>query len=383
MEHEMQEHKYPKVFISYSHVDDVYEQKMLGFANKLRSDCIDADIDLYNPVPSEGWPRWMENQIINADFVVVVCSESYWKKCYDTHGKGVTWEINMVYQRLYDEHCDSTKYIPVIWNEEDDQYILLPLRPYTHYNIGTDEGYEGLKRQIKGIPKYSKPELGNPDSESYDSLPEKKARTMFFSTPIDLDKWNEAHWKGMVYLLSPDASKPPVLGLLFLNYDAGVKIFEQWKDSYQGKSPDDYLKITYIVPPLPKKCYVYSDPEKSYGKGYFVHIGVNEDKAIERAVASGIKHNEMLFTFISRYIWVDEVNGSWNRETFFKQLQKYREYSLIPAGLKDEIKGVSQDNIILGYEHGLTLRKAYSKRGIDIKDNDQCKVVLNKAISDE
>lgn len=91
----------------------------------------------------------------------------------------------------------------------------------------------------------------------------------------------------------------------------------------------------------------------------------------------------MLLTFISRYIWVDEVNGSWNRETFFKQLQKYREYSLIPAGLKDEIKGVSQDNIILGYEHGLTLRKAYSKRGIDIKDNDQRKAVLSKPISDE
>ena len=123
--------------------------------------------------------------------------------------------------------------------------------------------------------------------------------------------------------------------------------------------------------------------EKSYGKGYFVHIGVNEDKAIERAVASGIKHNEMLLTFISRYIWVDEVNGSWNRESFFKQLQKFREYSLIPIGLKDETKGVRQDNIILGYEHGLTLRNAYSKRGIDIKDNDQCKAVLSKAISDE
>lgn len=46
MENDMEEHKYPKVFISYSHVDDVYEQKMLGFANKLRSDYIDAYIDL-------------------------------------------------------------------------------------------------------------------------------------------------------------------------------------------------------------------------------------------------------------------------------------------------------------------------------------------------
>ena len=51
--------------------------------------------------------------------------------------------------------------------------------------------------------------------------------------------------------------------------------------------------------------------------------------------------------------------------------------------MKDETKSVSQDNIILGYEHGLTLRNAYSKRGIDIKDNDQCKAVLSKAVGYE
>lgn len=375
--------KHPKVFISYSHVDDTFEQKMLGFANKLRADGIDADIDLYNPVPSEGWPRWMENQIRNADFVIVVCSESYWKKCYETHGKGVSWEINMVYQRLYDEHCDSSKYIPVIWNKDDDRYILLPLKAYTHYNIGTDDGYQGLWRHLLSIPKYTKPDLGEVNTDKYEPLPEKEAKTMFFSTPIDLDKWNDARWKGMIYLISPDASLPPVLGFLFRNYEAGIKIFEQWKESYKSTSPDDYLKITFIVPPLPKDCYVYSDPDKSYGKGYFVYIGVNEEKAIERALAIGIKHEEMLLTFISRYIWVDEMSGSWNRETFFKQIKKFGGYSLIPVGLRDESIGVHSDNIVLGYDHGILLKNAYCKRGIDIDENDQCKAVLREALGEK
>ena len=206
---------------------------------------------------------------------------------------------------------------------------------------------------------------------------------MFFSTPIDLEKWNAARWKGMIYLLSPDGSFPPVLGFLFRNYEAGIKIFDQWKDNYEGRVPDDYLKITYVVPPLPKDCYVYSDPEKSYGKGYFVHIGVNEDKAIERAVASGIKHDEMFLTFISRYIWVDELNGSWNRDTFFNQLKQFSQFMLIPVGLKDENKGVQPDNIIVGQDHGIILHSAYCKRGIDINDNDQCKAVLSKASTDE
>jgi len=50
----------PKVFISYSHQDAEHEAKVLNFSNKLRSEGIDANIDLYEESPSEGWPRWME-----------------------------------------------------------------------------------------------------------------------------------------------------------------------------------------------------------------------------------------------------------------------------------------------------------------------------------
>ena len=378
----MEGQKHLKVFISYSHIDDTYEKKMLSFADRLRSDGIDADIDLYNPAPPEGWPRWMENQIENADFIVVVCSESYWKKCHETSGKGVIWEVNMVYQKLYDEHCDSTKFIPVIWNQDDDKYILTPIKPYTHYNIGTEDGYQGLWRHILNIPKYEKPELGEIDPKKYESiesLPVKKQRTMFFSSPIDIEKWNTANWKGMVYMLSPEPGIPPILGLLFNNYEAGKSIFKQWKNNYKGVSPDDYLKITYIIPPLPKDCYVYSDPEKNFGKGYFVHIGVNEDKAIERAIASGIKPDEILLTFISRYIWVDEMSGRWNREMFFEQIKHVAKFTIIPIGMKDNNKGISNENLLFGYEYGLELSNAYSKRGIDIKEDDQCKIVLSKS----
>lgn len=60
----------PKVFISYSHQDAIYENKVLEFSNKLRSEGIDASIDLYEEAPSEGWPRWMENQIMFWCYVV-------------------------------------------------------------------------------------------------------------------------------------------------------------------------------------------------------------------------------------------------------------------------------------------------------------------------
>ncbi|MEA5067887.1 MAG: toll/interleukin-1 receptor domain-containing protein [Christensenellaceae bacterium] len=61
--------EHPKVFISYSHQNSDYETKILDFSNRLREDGIDANIDLYEEAPSEGWPRWMENQIKQSDYV--------------------------------------------------------------------------------------------------------------------------------------------------------------------------------------------------------------------------------------------------------------------------------------------------------------------------
>ena len=104
----------PKVFISYSHQSAEFEEKILNFSNKLRSEGIDANIDLYEEAPQEGWPRWMENQIRESDYVLVVCDKSYYDKFYsDNKGKGVIWEVNIVYQFLYDSYTETRKFIPV------------------------------------------------------------------------------------------------------------------------------------------------------------------------------------------------------------------------------------------------------------------------------
>ena len=72
----------PKVFISYAHKNQAYEDKVLELANRLRSEGIDAMIDQYEEAPSEGWPRWMEHQITESEFVLVLCEETYNRKLY-------------------------------------------------------------------------------------------------------------------------------------------------------------------------------------------------------------------------------------------------------------------------------------------------------------
>ena len=40
-----------------------HQDRVLGFADRLRADGIDAEVDQYNTSPSEGWPLWCERQI--------------------------------------------------------------------------------------------------------------------------------------------------------------------------------------------------------------------------------------------------------------------------------------------------------------------------------
>ena len=98
----------PRVFISYAHKNQAYEDKVLKLANRLRSEGIDAMIDQYEETPSEGWSRWMEHQITKSEFVLVLCEETYNRKLYsDKKGKGVVWEANNCYSRIKDNRRES------------------------------------------------------------------------------------------------------------------------------------------------------------------------------------------------------------------------------------------------------------------------------------
>jgi len=57
------EQRPPRVFISYSHDNVEHQERVLGLADRLRADGINAEIDQYNTAPPEGWPLWCERQI--------------------------------------------------------------------------------------------------------------------------------------------------------------------------------------------------------------------------------------------------------------------------------------------------------------------------------
>jgi SEFIR domain len=66
-----------RVFITYSHDSSEHRHRVLALAERLRKDGVDAHLDQYVAgTPAKGWPRWMEDRLEWAQFVLVICTET-------------------------------------------------------------------------------------------------------------------------------------------------------------------------------------------------------------------------------------------------------------------------------------------------------------------
>ena len=154
----------PKVFISYSHDTVEHQERVLGLADRLRADGIDAEIDQYNVAPPEGWPLWCEQRIKAADIVLMVCTETYYRRVSGDEkqgkGLGVVWEAQIIRQLLYDAGAISDKFVPALFSDASPEQIPTPIKGWTRYVVDTENGYEDLYRRLTGQPRLLRPKLG-------------------------------------------------------------------------------------------------------------------------------------------------------------------------------------------------------------------------------
>ncbi len=153
-----------RIFISYSHDTKEHQQNVLSLADRLREEGIDCIIDQYVESPSEGWSRWAINQIEEAEFVLVVCTEQYSRlfagKGETVEGRVANWQGAIITQSLYDTRTNNTKFIPVVLSAQDSAHIPVILRGTTAYVIDTALGYEKLYRRLTDQFVTPMPELG-------------------------------------------------------------------------------------------------------------------------------------------------------------------------------------------------------------------------------
>jgi TIR domain/SEFIR domain/Pentapeptide repeats (9 copies) len=152
-----------RVFISYSHDSSDHSARLLSLTQRLRREGVDATIDQFTPFPKEGWIRWMQRQLDEADFTLCVCTENY-RIGFDglregPEGKGVNWEGQTIAQSIYDNRGNNSYYIPVIFAEEEmSDVIPRALRSYKHFIL--DRQYDELYFLLTNQPVVSPEPLG-------------------------------------------------------------------------------------------------------------------------------------------------------------------------------------------------------------------------------
>src|ERR1700678_2721119 len=352
-----------EVFISYSWDSEEHVRTVLDLSNRLRSEGVDCDLDQYEQSPPEGWPRWMDRKIRDAKFVLMVCTETYYRRVMgDTaaeEGHGVKWEGGLIYQYVYNAGATNTKFIPVVLQKQDKTFIPTPLQSATHYDVSTGSGYDRLYSRVVGRPHTEKPKLGQ-----LRSLPKKDVKTnfsVFLSTPIDPELWDEAKWRGVFVRIYE--SRPPDLGLAFLNDTAARRIFEQWHQRYGDRDAFEELRISVIEGEV-----------RGEQPGYSVHVGIDLENTIKRYRAAGltVHADRDGFLTLTRIHRMNPAPGSKNLEMFKQAYRDFKVYTLIPGILKPD-----QSDVIPIHELGIYKSTIHFRRVEEIGPNDEDSVVLD------
>lgn len=295
-----------KVFISYAHESKQLSDSVLEFSNYLRAQGVDAEIDQYEEAPVEGWPKWMMRQIQEADYVLVVCSPLFYERANDFSGKsegaGVKWETALILQQLYNLNTNNDKFIPIVFNRSSLDSIPLPLQAYTHYYVSEEEQKLKLRNRLLGFSQSKRPALGEALTEITEALEVKERKSMFISSVVDLDLWNNAQWKAMSVVADMNFNHPPILGFVYENNKTGAEIFRLLKKQFGAYDEFGEIRIAIV-----EKISAVAPQD------YKVHFGSNWKVVADKMEQLGMVLDKSLMMTVGRY---HEMNPSDDRNIY-------------------------------------------------------------------
>ena len=151
----------PKVFISYSHDSTAHKKWVLEFATTLRNRGLDAILDQWDLKPGDDLPEFMEQNLVSADFAVMVCTKRYVTKANAGEG-GVGYEKMIMTSSSLSKISDN-KVIPIV-RENGEPKVPTFLKTKLYIDFSNDEDIEfsldELLRVVLNAPLYKKPEIG-------------------------------------------------------------------------------------------------------------------------------------------------------------------------------------------------------------------------------
>ena len=151
----------PKVFISYSHDSPEHKRWVSELALKLRHNGIDTTLDQWDLRPGDDITRFMERGIVDADRILVVCTDNYVSKA-NTGEDGVGYERMIITKEIV-EHQGNNKFIPIIrqtlWEDKTPEF--LKERVYVDFTDDKqfDEKFEELLHERLLVPTAQRPSV--------------------------------------------------------------------------------------------------------------------------------------------------------------------------------------------------------------------------------
>ena len=162
----------PKAFVSYSWDDERHKKWVADLAARLRSDGIDAALDQWDVVPGDQLAGYMEKEIRDNDYVLIICTPNYRMKSDHRKG-GVGYEGDIMTAEVL-TMGKHRKFIPVLafgsWEDaapswlKGKVYVDLSTAEVFDMNysdlvatlLGTKPAAPPLRRQIRNLQSSAK-----------------------------------------------------------------------------------------------------------------------------------------------------------------------------------------------------------------------------------
>lgn len=161
----------PRVFVSYTHDSPEHKELVRAFAEFLRGQGIESVLDTWFTGERQDWGAWAIEEMITADFVIVVASPMY-LRTGDGSGpneehKGVQSEAAILRDQLHGDRVGwRRKILPVVLPGRRVAEIPRFLQPHSagRYLVRafTTEGAEELLRVIHARPAHVAPPVAAP-----------------------------------------------------------------------------------------------------------------------------------------------------------------------------------------------------------------------------
>jgi len=154
------------VFISYAQESAEHVGLVTDFWLFLRANGVDASLDVDAAQRPQDWPLWMQRQVRDSDYVLLIASAAYKQRADGDadpgEGRGVQWEARLIREESYrDQPAGVAKFLPVVLPGHTVDQIPTWCGPvtHTHYEVSgfTPVGAEALLRYVHDQPRVAPP----------------------------------------------------------------------------------------------------------------------------------------------------------------------------------------------------------------------------------